>query len=176
MGIIGHPNVGKSTLLTAASAARPKIASYPFTTTEPVLWVVEVGWKTFTLAEIPGLLVGAHKGRGLGYEFLRHIERTRILLHIIDIAPPDHKNPEYAYRTIRTELRAYSAELAAKPEIVALNKTDLLTPQKAASIAKRLSRKIGKPVHTISAVTRKGVPQLLRLLYNEVITARQSRR
>jgi len=177
VGIVGLPNAGKSTLLSAVSNAHPAVADYPFTTKTPVLGIVELSkWEKMVVADLPGLIEGAHKGKGLGDRFLRHIERTRILLHIIDIAPPDHKNPEYAYRTIRTELRAYSAELAAKPEIVALNKTDLLTPQKAASIAKKLSRKIGKPVHTISAVTRKGVPQLLRLLYNEVITARQSRR
>lgn len=177
VGIVGLPNAGKSTLLAAISNAHPAIADYPFTTKTPVLGIVELSkWEKMVVADLPGLIEGAHKGKGLGDRFLRHIERTRVLLHIIDIAPPDRKNPEHAYITIRKELQAYSAELAAKPEIVALNKTDLISPQKAASIAKRMSRKIGKPVHTISAVTGKGVRQLLRLVYSEVVAAREKDR
>ena len=177
VGIVGLPNAGKSTLLSAISNAHPAVADYPFTTKTPVLGIVELTrWQRMVVADLPGLIEGAHRGRGLGDRFLRHIERTRVILHLIDIAPPDGRSPHQAYRTIREELAAYSAELAAKPEIVALNKVDLLTPQKAAAIAKRLSRSIGKPVHTISAVTQKGVEALLKRLFEAVSKARAEKK
>ena len=122
VGLLGKPNAGKSTLLSRVSAARPKIADYPFTTLTPTLGVVEVGGRGFVVADIPGLIEGAHEGAGLGLEFLRHVERTRVLVHLIDGASPD---PLEDYRAINRELALYSERLASKPQIVAVNKMDL---------------------------------------------------
>src|SRR6202035_4150998 len=124
-GIVGLPNAGKSTFLAAVSAAKPKIADYPFTTLHPGLGVVRIDGREFVLADIPGLIEGAHEGHGLGDRFLGHVERTRVLLHLVDGTDEDVvKN----YKTIRGELKAYGAGLSRKPEIVALNKCDALTP------------------------------------------------
>ncbi len=126
VGIIGLPNAGKSTLISALSAARPKIADYPFTTLVPSLGVVHTGWgEPFIMADIPGLILGAHKGTGLGIQFLRHIERTRILIHLIDAAALDIENPLKDYEIINQELASYSSELAEKPQLIVLNKIDL---------------------------------------------------
>lgn len=126
VGIIGLPNAGKSTLISALSAARPKIANYPFTTLVPSLGVVHTGWgEPFIMADIPGLIHGAHKGTGLGIQFLRHIERTRVLIHLIDAAALDIENPLKAYEIINQELASYSSELAEKPQLIVLNKIDL---------------------------------------------------
>ena len=122
-GLLGLPNAGKSTLLAAVSAAKPKIADYPFTTLHPQLGVVRVGTQSFVLADIPGLIEGASEGHGLGTRFLGHVERCAVLLHLIDVTGDD---PVSAYRVIRKELKAYSPDLAAKPEVIAFNKTDLL--------------------------------------------------
>ncbi len=126
VGIIGLPNAGKSTLISALSAARPKIANYPFTTLVPSLGVVHTGWgEPFIMADIPGLIQGAHKGAGLGIQFLRHIERTRVLIHLIDAAALDIENPLKPYEIINQELASYSSELAKKPQLIVLNKIDL---------------------------------------------------
>lgn len=122
VGIIGLPNAGKSTLLRALSAARPKVADYPFTTLEPVLGVVEMGWKQFVLADIPGLIEGAHEGAGLGLEFLRHIERTDVILHLVDGGSDD---PVRDYRLINEELKEYGVGLQDEPQVVAVNKIDI---------------------------------------------------
>src|SRR5215210_1323205 len=126
VGLVGYPNVGKSSLLAALTAARPKIGDYPFTTLEPNLGVAEQGDFLFVLADIPGLIEGAHRGVGLGHQFLRHVERARILLHVVDAAGPD---PVTAYREVRRELELYNPALAVKPELVALNKIDLPAAQ-----------------------------------------------
>ena len=126
-GLLGLPNAGKSTLLAAVSAAKPKIADYPFTTLHPQLGVVRVGTQSFVLADIPGLIEGAHEGHGLGTRFLGHVERCAVLLHLIDVTGED---PVGAYRVIRKELKAYSPELAEKPEVIAFNKIDLLQPRR----------------------------------------------
>ncbi len=170
-GLVGLPNAGKSTFLAAASAARPKIADYPFTTLHPQLGVVRLNaTEEFVLADIPGLIEGAHEGAGLGDRFLGHIERCAVLLHLIDGTQPD---PAGAYQTVREELIGYGNGLAEKPEIVALNKLDAMTPQGKASRVKALERACGKPVMLISGASREGVPQALRALANAVLEKRK---
>lgn len=159
VGIVGAPNAGKSTLLAAVSAARPKIADYPFTTLIPTLGVVEVDGATFVMADIPGLIEGAHHGAGLGDKFLRHIQRTRVLVHLLDGAAPD---PVADFAAINRELELFSADLARKPQIVALNKMDLPdVREKWPRIAKALKRQ-GHEALAISAATGEGVQALLR--------------
>jgi len=158
VGIIGYPSVGKSTLLAAASAARPKIADYPFTTQEPVLGVVAVGNRTFVLAEIPGLIEGAHHGAGLGHYFLRHAERTRLLIHLLD---GTSQNPLAGMDSVNRELALFNPTLGLRPQIVAVNKIDL--PEVEARIPE-LREQLGKvtgPLHFISAATTAGVRQLM---------------
>lgn len=158
VGLIGLPNAGKSTLIARCSKAKPKVAAYPFTTLEPVLGIVELSdFRRFVMADIPGLIKNAHNGAGLGYEFLKHIERTKILVHIVDIAPLDGTAPLENYKTIRQEISEYSEELANKPEIIVLNKIDLEPEEKN---SKKFSEKIKKQVFPISAVTGKGINKL----------------
>jgi GTP-binding protein len=164
-GIIGLPNAGKSTFLAAVSAAKPKIADYPFTTLHPQLGVVDVDGREFVLADIPGLIEGAHEGVGLGDRFLGHVERCRVLLHLIDGAGED---AAAAYRTVRTELSAYSKELAEKPEIVALNKADALDPETIKEQVARLKRAAKKTPLVVSGVSGEGVPEVLRALLDVV--------
>jgi GTP-binding protein len=150
-GLVGLPNAGKSTFLAASSAARPKIADYPFTTLHPQLGVVRLNaTEEFVLADIPGLIEGAHEGAGLGDRFLGHIERCAVLLHLIDGTQPE---PAEAYRTVRAELEGYGGGLSEKPEIVALNKMDAMTPQARTSRMKALARAIGKEPLLISGAT-----------------------
>jgi len=158
VGIIGYPNVGKSTLLAAASAARPEIAGYPFTTKEPVLGMVEVGQRSFVLAEIPGLLDGAHLGRGLGHDFLRHIVRTKILIHLID---GGSDSPEEDMARVNAELGMYDSDLAKKPQIVAINKIDLPDVRPRSAEMKDAFGSAGVPALFISAATGEGVPELM---------------
>jgi GTPase len=195
VGLIGLPNAGKSTLLARVSDATPKIAAYPFTTLYPNLGIAEVGdFRRLVLADIPGLIEGAHLGHGLGIEFLRHIERTRVLVHLVSleaaILPPVPKpgrkkskphgeaggieELERNYRTIEAELRHYSAALAEKPKTVVLSKADLVPSGEAAGYAERLAAAIGVPVRTISAVTGDGVEDLLRELSDRVREVRES--
>jgi GTPase len=158
VGIIGLPNAGKSTLLRTVSAARPKVASYPFTTLEPVLGVVERGYSTVVLADIPGLIAGAHEGAGLGLEFLRHIERTRVLIHLID---GTRSSPREDMATINAELASYSEELARKRQLVAVNKVDVPeVRQRQEEIGSALA-KAGIEPPFISAVTGEGVDALI---------------
>jgi GTP-binding protein len=172
-GLVGLPNAGKSTFLAAASAARPKIADYPFTTLHPQLGVVRLSAsEEFVLADIPGLIEGAHEGAGLGDRFLGHIERCAVLLHLVDGSQPD---PAEAYRTVRAELAGYGGGLTDKPEIVALNKADAMTPQAKASRLKALERAAGKPVLLISGAAGEGVADALRALWAEIVRAREDR-
>ena len=173
-GIVGLPNAGKSTLLAAVSAAKPKIADYPFTTLHPQLGVVEIDGREFVLADIPGLIAGAHQGAGLGDRFLGHIERCRVLVHLVDGTVEDVGK---AYQTVRTELEAYGHGLADKPEIVALNKADALTADELKRQLAQLRRvagrdrnraKIGATVRAISAVSGEGVPAVLRAILAEI--------
>ena len=172
-GLVGLPNAGKSTFLAAVSAAKPKIADYPFTTLHPQLGVVRLNaTEEFVLADIPGLIDGAHEGAGLGDRFLGHVERCAVLLHLIDGTQAD---PAGAYRVIREELAGYGHGLADKPEIVALNKLDAMTPQAKASRVKALERACGHEVHVISGATGQGVPEVLRALYPVIRAAREAR-
>jgi GTP-binding protein len=168
VGIIGFPNVGKSTLISAVSAARPKIASYPFTTLEPHLGVVQVGdFETFTLVDIPGLIAGAHEGRGLGDRFLRHVERARLLLHLIDISGSEGRDPLEDWEQINRELRAFSPTLAERPQIVAGNKIDLVEEAEVEAAVERFATR-GIGLIPISAVTGAGVRELMRLCYQRL--------
>lgn len=161
-GLLGKPNAGKSTLISRLSAARPKIAAYPFTTLCPCLGIVELpGGRRFVMADIPGLIEGAHAGAGLGDEFLRHVERTRLLVHIVDICPPDGDCVK-DYRAINKELKQYSAALAAKRQIVVANKMDLTDSDKN---LRRLRRAAGKDVIAISAATGKGLAELTQRIW-----------
>lgn len=164
VGLVGMPNAGKSTLISRCSKARPKIADYPFTTLNPVLGIVELSdFRRFVMADIPGLIEGAHQGAGLGHDFLKHIERTRILVHMLDIMPSDESDPAENYKKIRAELALHSEVLSAKKEVVVLNKTDL-DPQgeKAEDITSRLAV---DGVQVISAVTGAGVNELNERLW-----------
>jgi len=168
VGIIGLPNAGKSTLISVISAARPKIADYPFTTLVPNLGVVKTGNREpFVVADIPGLISGAHTGAGLGVRFLRHIERTRLLVHLIDTSAIDPEKPLEAYAAVNTELSAYSPDLARKPQIIALNKLDLPGTAERARAFKAALKKRTK-LYLISAATVKGVDQLLAQISNRL--------
>ncbi|MBN9361914.1 MULTISPECIES: GTPase ObgE [unclassified Devosia] len=157
-GLVGLPNAGKSTFLAAVSAAKPKIADYPFTTLHPNLGVVTIGERDLVLADIPGLIEGAHEGQGLGDRFLGHVERCAILVHLIDGTQVDVKT---AYKTIRGELAAYAEELAEKPEIVVLNKIDAIDPDEVKEKVKVLKRASKAEVFTCSGVTGEGVDKVL---------------
>jgi GTP-binding protein len=160
VGLIGLPNAGKSTLISTISSATPKVADYPFTTLTPNLGVVQTGWgKPFVVADIPGLIEGAHKGAGLGTRFLRHIERTHILVHLIDTSAIDTQNPLAGYETINAELAGYSPQLAEKPQILVLNKIDLPGANQTAKTFQAMIKE--RDVLLISALTREGVEQLI---------------
>ncbi len=160
-GIVGLPNAGKSTFLAAVSAAKPKIADYPFTTLHPNLGVVRAGSVDFVLADIPGLIEGAHEGAGLGDRFLGHVERCRVLLHLVDV---NEEDVAAAYKTIRSELKAYGGGLAKKKEIVALSKCDSVTPEVAEAKAVELKKAARKTPFLISAVAHKGLDPVLHRL------------
>ncbi len=160
-GIIGLPNAGKSTFLAAVSAAKPKIADYPFTTLYPNLGVVKAGEVDFVLADIPGLIEGAHEGAGIGDRFLGHIERCRVLLHLVDVTEED---VAAAYRTVRRELKAYGAELHKKPEVVALSKCDAVTPDVAQAKAAALQKAARRKPLLLSGVSGMGVREALMKL------------
>ena len=158
VGLIGQPNAGKSTLLSCCSAAKPKIAAYPFTTTSPQLGVVETRGSSFVMMEVPGLIEGAHTGAGLGHEFLRHAERARLLLHILDGTVED---PVAEWRRINLELENFNALLGKKPQIIVVNKLDIPEVKDRASTSKKELEALGAPVHFISAATGEGVDALL---------------
>jgi GTPase len=164
-GIVGLPNAGKSTFLAAVSAARPKIADYPFTTLHPQLGVVGIDGREFVLADIPGLIEGAHEGLGLGDRFLGHVERCRVILHLVD-GTGEHAGK--AYETVRTELEAYGGGLADKAEVVALNKADALTPEALKQQMAHLKRAAKKTPLVISAATGGGVREVLRALASAI--------
>jgi GTP-binding protein len=163
VGVIGFPNAGKSTLVSRLSAATPKIADYPFTTLAPALGIVRVdAERTFVIADLPGLIPGASEGKGLGHQFLRHTERTRLLVHVLDLDPQTGRDPLEDLAVINAELAAYSPELAARPQIVVANKAELHAPG-ALEIAaiERHCRAAGVPFHAISAATGRGLPELV---------------
>jgi GTP-binding protein len=158
-GLIGLPNAGKSTLLSRISRAHPEIADYPFTTKYPNLGSVVAFDQAFVVADIPGLIEGAHSGLGLGHEFLRHVERTSLLVHLVEAVPLDGTDPVQNYRTIRNELVQYSKALADRPELVVVTKMDMTD---AASAHARIKSELGGDVLAISAVTGQGIPQLIQ--------------
>ncbi|MFQ5956985.1 MAG: GTPase ObgE [Candidatus Brocadiales bacterium] len=165
VGIIGMPNAGKSTLLSRISKAHPKIAEYPFTTLYPHLGIVQMEeYRRIVVADLPGLIKGAHSGVGLGDEFLRHVERTKLLLHLIDVAPKGGADPLEAYRVIRKELELYNPELSKKREIIAANKVDLVDETHCKKIIKSLEETTSQPVYAISAKTGNNLNVLLNVL------------
>src|SRR5579862_501940 len=158
-GLVGLPNAGKSTLLSRLSHAQPEIADYPFTTKHPNLGMVTIGGeRAFVLADLPGLIEGAHSGIGLGHEFLRHVERTRVLVHLIEPLPADGSDPLHNYYVIRRELEMHGQALAAKPEIVVVSKAELTG---SSEVRAKLEKALGRPVLAISAVTGQGLSQLV---------------
>ena len=173
VGLLGFPSVGKSSLITKVSAARPKIADYPFTTLKPHLGVVAYkNYRSFVMADIPGIIEGAHGGAGLGHRFLRHVERTRILLHLLDPCREHDSNPLHDFETLNRELALFSPELAEKPQIVVINKLDLPDVQALLSEVEPYFTERGIPVFPISAATGEGIPALLdeiaRLLWGPI--------
>ncbi|MGD0434272.1 MAG: GTPase ObgE [Acetobacteraceae bacterium] len=170
-GLIGLPNAGKSTFLAATTAARPKIADYPFTTLHPQLGVIRLSMsEEFVLADIPGLIEGAHEGAGLGDRFLGHVERCAVLLHLVDGSAGDVVR---TWRTVREELSAYGGGLSDKPELIGLNKIDAMTPREILARAAALRKASGRPVMLLSGVTGQGVPEVLRALQNCIHDTRQ---
>ncbi len=160
VGLVGFPNVGKSTMLSVISGARPKIANYHFTTLSPNLGVVERYGDSFVVADIPGLIEGASQGAGLGFYFLRHIERVRIIVHVVDISGHEGRDPYEDYVKIREELRSYSDKLSDLPELICVNKTDLLG-EDADAVISEFEKKTGKKVYRISALLHKGLKELI---------------
>jgi len=171
VGIIGFPNAGKSTLISRISAARPKVADYPFTTLVPNLGVVSYGdGKTFVVADIPGIIEGAHEGAGLGIQFLRHVERTKLLVHLLDLSPATGRDPIDDYETLNGELEAYSAELSKKPQIVAPNKIDITEAREKLKEVKKYFDKMGIMIYPVSSATGNGLKELVLAAVKELGT------
>jgi GTPase len=171
VGLIGKPNAGKSTLLSRMSRAHPEIADYPFTTKYPNLGLVRTGYDhEFVMADIPGLIEGAHSGSGLGHEFLKHVERTKVLVHLVEPAPTDESNPLENYRTIREELRLYDPTLLERPQIVCITKSELA---EAGPVYEQFVEQLGQPVLRISAVTGQGLPQLVTRILEELAAEKE---
>src|SRR5437868_2862962 len=161
VGLVGFPNAGKSTLISVISAAKPKIADYPFTTLEPNLGVVDLGdYRTFVVADIPGLIEGASEGAGLGDRFLRHVERTKLILHLVDVSSLSARDPVSDYKVINKELKNYDANLGARPQIVVATKMDALDDPERLEVLRKRAKKDRKPFLEISAVTNTGVKDL----------------
>jgi GTP-binding protein len=174
VGLVGFPNAGKSTLIARISAARPKIADYPFTTLTPNLGVVGLSDdRSFVVADVPGLIEGAHRGLGLGHQFLRHLERTKVLVHLVDVSGGTGRDPVEDLKTVRRELELFQPTLAAKPQLVAANKIDALDDQGRVQTLEKCARKLGLPFFRISGATGAGVPELLESMWRELATARQ---
>ncbi|HLM58048.1 MAG TPA: GTPase ObgE [Pyrinomonadaceae bacterium] len=163
VGLVGFPNAGKSTLISTVSAAKPKVADYPFTTLEPHLGVVDLGeYRTFVIADIPGLIEGAHAGAGLGDRFLRHVERTRLLLHLVDVSSASGRDPVHDYEVINRELAAYDAELAERPQLVVATKIDAIDEPERLERLRERAREDGREFFEISSVTNRGVRELVQ--------------
>ncbi|PIP68045.1 MAG: hypothetical protein CO035_07190 [Candidatus Omnitrophica bacterium CG_4_9_14_0_2_um_filter_42_8] len=166
VGIIGYPNAGKSSLISRISKAKSKIANYPFTTKTPILGMVKLSdERSFVVCDIPGLIEGAHAGRGLGDDFLRHVERTRALIHMIDMAGVDCRNPADDFKSINSELKLYNAQLGKRPQVIAVNKMDI---PEAKENLKAFRKKIKKTVYPISCVTGEGIKELLEAVYKKL--------
>jgi GTP-binding protein len=177
VGLVGFPNAGKSTLIARVSAARPKIADYPFTTLTPNLGVVAMSDdRSFVVADVPGLIEGAHRGQGLGHQFLRHLERTKVLVHIVDISGASGRDPVEDLNTVRRELELFQPALAAKPQLVAANKIDAAGPDNEAllSALQKRAKALKLPFYRISGATGAGVSELLEAMWRQLSAARQS--
>src|SRR6185369_8200438 len=171
VGLLGLPNAGKSTLIRAVSSARPKVADYPFTTLVPNLGVVRVSaHRSFVIADIPGLIEGASEGAGLGIRFLKHLTRTRLLLHLVDVLPPDGADPAENVRAIERELSRFSATLAARERWLVLNKTDLLPDTEREQLCDEIVERLGwcGPVHRVSALAGEGTDALCQAIMREL--------
>ncbi len=177
VGLVGFPNAGKSTLIAHVSAARPKIADYPFTTLTPNLGVVRLGEdRSFVVADVPGLIEGAHRGLGLGHQFLRHLERTKVLVHLVDVSGASGRNPVDDLAIVRRELELFQPALAAKPQLVAANKLDAVAaPEMDAAVSelRRRARDLKLPFFAVSGVTGAGIPDLLEAMWQRLAEARQ---
>src|SRR5256885_15874153 len=177
VGLVGFPNAGKSTLIARVSAARPKIADYPFTTLTPNLGVVQLkGDRSFVVADVPGLIEGAHRGLGLGHQFLRHLERTKVLVHVVDVSGASGRDPVDDLDTVRRELELFQPTLAAKPQIVAADKIDALGADRAEAVAalQRRAAQLDLPFLQISGVTGEGMPALLEAMWRRLAGSRKS--
>lgn len=175
VGLVGFPNAGKSTLISRISAARPKIADYPFTTLTPNLGVVQLSDdRSFVAADVPGLIEGAHRGTGLGDQFLRHLERTKVLIHIVDVSGASGRDPVSDLDIVRHELQQFQPALAAKPQIVAVNKIDALDDEQRATAVEARARALGLKSFRISGVTGEGVPPLLEEAWRELARSRET--
>jgi GTP-binding protein len=171
VGLVGFPNAGKSTLISRISAARPKIADYPFTTLEPHLGVVRLDdFRSYVVADIPGLIEGAHLGHGLGTQFLRHIERTRLLAHLVDVSEASGREPVSDFETVMEELASFNPALAAKPMIVVATKMDAAQDTARVESLERLAEQRGLPLFRISSVTGEGVDGLRYALGERVLS------
>jgi len=169
VGLVGFPNAGKSTLISRISAARPKIADYPFTTLTPNLGVVSMSDdRSFVVADVPGLIEGAHRGLGLGHQFLRHLERTKVLVHLVDVSGATGRSPVEDLRILRRELELYRPELASKPQIVAANKIDANSDRVESDALMKEARAAGLPFFRISGVTGEGLPKLLEAVWQRL--------
>jgi GTP-binding protein len=169
VGLVGFPNAGKSTLIARVSAARPKIADYPFTTLTPNLGVVQLkGDRSFVVADVPGLIEGAHRGLGLGHQFLRHLERTKVLVHLVDMTSETGRDPVADLDTLRTELELYQPALAAKPQLVAANKMDAVDDESRVRRLEKRAAELGLPLFRISAATGNGLPPLLEAMWQRL--------
>jgi GTP-binding protein len=178
VGLVGFPNAGKSTLISRVSAARPKIADYPFTTLTPNLGVVGLsGDRSFVVADVPGLIEGAHRGLGLGHQFLRHLERTRVLIHVVDVSGASGRDPVHDLDAVRREIELFRPELAAKPQIVAANKIDALGDEASTALEAlaRRSAALKLPFFRISAVVGTGIPELLEAAWHQLAASRPDR-
>ncbi len=177
VGLVGFPNAGKSTLIARVSAARPKIADYPFTTLTPNLGVVKLsGDRSFAIADVPGLIEGAHRGLGLGHQFLRHLERTKVLVHVVDMSGAAGRDPVQDLETVRQELQLFQPALAAKPQIVAANKMDAVTDEAEAGVTALAARAaaLGLPFLRVSAATGAGMPELLEAMWRRIAIEREA--
>jgi GTP-binding protein len=173
VGLVGFPNAGKSTLISRISAARPKIADYPFTTLTPNLGVVRMSEdRSFVVADVPGLIEGAHRGLGLGHRFLRHLERTKVLIHLVDVSSSTGRDPVADLDTIREELVRFDEELAAKPQIVAASKIDALDDEDRAIKLEKRAKKLGLPFRRISGASGAGLPDLLEEAWRAIVEQR----
>ena len=175
VGLVGFPNAGKSTLISRVSAARPKIADYPFTTLTPNLGVVRLSDdRSFVVADVPGLIEGAHRGLGLGHQFLRHLERTKVLVHLVDVSEGSGRNPVDDLDTVRRELEFFQPAFAARPQLVAANKMDAVGDATRVEALARRASELGLPFFRVSGVTGAGVPELLEAMWARLTAARQT--